>query len=136
MFKAIIYAVFSIVIFLFIFFFIKNQLELKKFDRSPSIHANKNIQNNSSEDPVKIDAISSGVNPVKAKITTKDNALEPEIKSALQAILNTSSVGLVEVKTDKGDMVDLKNRFRAVPVATINEKGEVVIQDYVSPPAN
>jgi len=60
--------------------------------------------------------------------------LELEIQVELKQLLNTSSEGLVEIKTDNGEMVDLKDRFRTVPVATINDRGEVVIQDYVSPP--
>jgi len=56
--------------------------------------------------------------------------LEPEIQQALEKMLNTSSEGLVEEKTDNGISVDLKGRFHTAPVATINEKGEVEVQDY------
>jgi len=56
--------------------------------------------------------------------------LEPEIQQALEKMLNTSSEGLVEEKTDNGISVDLKGRFHMAPVATINEKGEVEVQDY------
>jgi len=56
--------------------------------------------------------------------------LEPEIQQALEKMLNTSSEGLVEEKTDNGISVDLKGRFHTAPVATINEKGKVEVQDY------
>jgi len=62
--------------------------------------------------------------------------LEPEIQQALEKMLNTSSEGLVEEKTNQGVSVNLQGRFQTVPVATINEKGEAEIQDYSSvPPA-
>jgi len=60
--------------------------------------------------------------------------LEPEIRQALEKMLNTSSEGLVEEKTADGVSIDLKGRFQTVPVATINEKGEAEIQDYSSVP--
>ena len=60
--------------------------------------------------------------------------LEPEIQKALEVMVNTSSEGLVEEKTDNGVRVDLQGRFQTVPVATINEAGELEIQDYNSVP--
>lgn len=63
------------------------------------------------------------------------NRLEPEIQNELDHLLNTSSEGLKEVKTEDGVMVDLEDHFRTVPVAEVNERGEVVVQDYVSPPS-
>lgn len=51
-------------------------------------------------------------------------------------MLNTSSKGLKEIETENGTMVDLEERFRAVPVATINDDGEIVVRDYTSPPKN
>lgn len=64
----------------------------------------------------------------------KGQQLEPEIENALNELVNTSHEGLVEVKTDKGVSIDLKGRFRTAPVATIDEKGEIVVQDYTSAP--
>ena len=63
-----------------------------------------------------------------------EKELEPEIRKAIQELVNTSSEGLVEEQTNKGINVDLQGRFRTAPVATINENGEVEIQDYTSPP--
>ena len=65
-------------------------------------------------------------------VTEKE--LEPEIRKAIQELVNTSSEGLTEEQTNKGINVDLQGRFRTAPVATINENGEVEIQDYTSPP--
>jgi len=62
------------------------------------------------------------------------NKLEPEIQNELNNLINTSSEGLKEVKTEDGVMVDLGNHFRTAPVAKFDESGEVVVQDYVSPP--
>jgi len=123
-------------ILLLLAFFSKKQLELKYIDRSSSISSNQNIHNHSSTDPASFEVGSAANSFVTPKESSKSNSLEPEIKHELQTILNTSSDGLIEIKTDKGDMVDLKNRFRTAPVATINETGEVVIRDYVSPPGN
>ena len=64
----------------------------------------------------------------------KGQQLEPEIEKAVNELVNTSHEGLVEVKTDQGVSVDLKGRFRTAPVATINEKGELIVQDYTSAP--
>lgn len=69
-------------------------------------------------------------------VKPKKHALDPETDKSLKKMLNTSSDGLVEVEMDDGVMVDLKDRFRAVPVAQVNENGEVTVIDYVSPPAN
>ena len=60
--------------------------------------------------------------------------LEPEIEAAVNELVNTSHEGLVEVETDQGVSVDLKGRFRTAPVATIDENGELVVQDYTSAP--
>jgi len=62
------------------------------------------------------------------------NKLQPEIQEALELMLDTSSEGLSEEVTDKGVSVDLRGRFQTVPVATINEQGELEIQDYSSKP--
>jgi hypothetical protein len=64
----------------------------------------------------------------------KGQQLEPEIEAAINELVNTSHEGLVEVETNQGVSVDLKGRFRTAPVATINEKGELVVQDYTSAP--
>jgi len=65
---------------------------------------------------------------------SKHDMLEPEIHQALTEMLNTSSEGLVEKKTGSSVSVDLQGRFQTVPVATINEKGELEIRDYSSKP--
>jgi len=61
--------------------------------------------------------------------------LEPEIQQALRKMINTSSEGLVEEKTENGVSVDLQGRFQTVPVATITTDGEVEVRDYTSQPA-
>jgi hypothetical protein len=60
--------------------------------------------------------------------------LEPEIEKALNELVITSHEGLVEEETDKGVIIDLKGRFRTAPVATIDENGQIVVQDYTSAP--
>jgi len=60
--------------------------------------------------------------------------LEPEIEKALNELVNTSHEGLVEVQTDQGVGIDLKDRFRSAPVATIDADGQLVVQDYTSAP--
>lgn len=60
--------------------------------------------------------------------------LEPAIVEALNELVNTSHEGLVEEKTDNGVGVDLKGRFRTAPVATIDDKGQIIVQDYTSAP--
>lgn len=73
--------------------------------------------------------------PIKKQpLLVTEKELEPEIREAVNTLVNTSSEGLVEEQTNKGINVDLQGRFRTAPVATINEKGEVEIQDYTSPP--
>ena len=73
-------------------------------------------------------------NSASIKSNSPSSQLEPEIQQALKKMLNTSSQGLIEKQTEKGISVDLKGRFQTVPVATINENGEVEIQDYSSAP--
>ena len=65
----------------------------------------------------------------------KNKPLESDIHKAVKALVNTSHEGLVEEKTSKGVEMKLKGRFRTAPVATIDEKGEVSVRDYTSPPA-
>ena len=60
--------------------------------------------------------------------------LEPEIEAAVNELVNTSHEGLVEEKTDQGVSIDLKGRFRTAPVATIDDEGRIVVQDYTSAP--
>jgi hypothetical protein len=60
--------------------------------------------------------------------------LEPEIRVRLEKLLDTSSEGLVEEEINGAVRLDLRGRFRTVPVATINEKGEVEITDYTHLP--
>ena len=75
--------------------------------------------------------------PVNTAISLKpDNEPDIDVQNALTGMLNTSSEGLKEIKTENGIMVDLEDRFRSVPVGTINEKGEVFVQDYNSSPKN
>lgn len=61
-------------------------------------------------------------------------ALEPEIREALSKMLNTSSEGLVEETRNGVTSVDLQGRFQTVPVATIDENGDVQITDYTHLP--
>jgi len=65
----------------------------------------------------------------------KVKPLEPVIRDAVRKLVNTSDAGLVEEKTDKGVEVKLKGRFRTAPVATIDENGDITVQDYTEPPA-
>lgn len=67
--------------------------------------------------------------------SNKNKPLEPAIHKAVKTLVNTSHEGLVEEKTNKGVEMKLKGRFRTAPVATIDEKGEVSVRDYTSPPA-
>jgi len=60
--------------------------------------------------------------------------LEPEIEKAIGELVITSHEGLVEEETDNGIKVDLKGRFRTAPVATIDDKGQIIVQDYTSSP--
>lgn len=100
---------------------------------------NIEIENVSGTEQVKIKTSTpvtvSSINKTVPKKNESLSGVEPEIRRELGDLLNTSSDGLNEVKTENGVMVDLKDRFRTAPVATINENGEVVIQDYVIPPS-
>lgn len=68
------------------------------------------------------------------ELTGSSNKYEPEILEALNQHLNTSSSGLTEVKTENSISVDLQGRFQTVPVARINESGELEIEDFTSVP--
>ena len=72
----------------------------------------------------------------KIETVSPNIKLDVEVKKQLHILLNTSSDGLEEVQTKDGVMVDLKGRFRTVPVANVNESGEVNVEDFVSPPKN
>ena len=61
--------------------------------------------------------------------------LEPEIQQALEQMTDTRSEGLVEEPAVSGYSVNLQGRFQAVPVATVNERGEVEIREYSVPEA-
>lgn len=63
-----------------------------------------------------------------------DKRLEPEIRDAVIEHVNTSHEGLVEEETDQGVEMKLQGRFRTAPVATVDEKGEVIVRDYTAPP--
>lgn len=75
---------------------------------------------------------------VSTATTTVEPAhpLEPEIQQALEQMTDTRSEGLVEEPAVSGYSVNLQGRFQAVPVATVNERGEVIIQEYSVPEAN
>ncbi len=60
--------------------------------------------------------------------------LDPEVREALNEMLNTSSEGLVEETRNGVTSVDLQGRFQSVPVATIDEDGNVQITDYTHLP--
>jgi hypothetical protein len=59
--------------------------------------------------------------------------LEPEIQHALEQMIDTRSEGLVEEPAVSGYGVNLQGRFQAVPVATVNEQGELEIREYSVP---
>ena len=86
------------------------------------------VKNLATNNPVANQAANSHAAPAKGK------PLEPAIRDAVRELVNTSHEGLVEEKTDKGVEVKLKGRFKTAPVATINEKGEVTVRDYTTPP--
>lgn len=67
--------------------------------------------------------------------STTGKPLEPGIRDAVRELVNTSQEGLVEEKTGNGVEMKLQDRFRTAPVATVDEKGEVTVRDYTSPPA-
>ena len=71
---------------------------------------------------------------IPGHVTPPARGLEPEIRARLDKLLNTSSEGLVEEEIYGAVRLDLRGRFRTVPVATINEKGEVEITDYTHHP--
>lgn len=71
----------------------------------------------------------------KTAASTTGKPLEPGIRDALRELVNTSQEGLVEEETGNGVEMKLQDRFRTAPVATIDEKGEVTVRDYTSPPA-
>jgi len=77
-------------------------------------------------------AINSGNNQQRSH--KQEKPLEPEIHEAVRQLVNTSHEGLVEEQRADGVEVNLKGRFRAAPVATINEQGEVTVRDYTSAP--
>ena len=84
---------------------------------------------------LKIESTQSSIgSPSDLNQKLNSNKLQPEIQEALELMLDTSSEGLSEEVTDKGVSVDLRGRFQTVPVATINEQGELEIQDYSSKP--
>jgi hypothetical protein len=67
---------------------------------------------------------------------TPEVSMDPALRAALNEMLSTSSEGL-EVEENNGvTSIDLQGRFRIVPVATIDEQGEVHIREYSSPPGN
>lgn len=68
------------------------------------------------------------------QVTRKHKPLEPAIHHTVRGLVNTSHEGLVEEKTSKGVGMKLKGRFRTVPVATIEEDGEITVRDYTSAP--
>jgi hypothetical protein len=61
------------------------------------------------------------------------SSLEPEIQQSLEQMADTRSEGLVEEPAVSGYSVNLQGRFQAVPVATVNEQGEVEIREYAVP---
>ena len=69
---------------------------------------------------------------LKTSVDIKNTEMDESVRQAVNEIVNTSSEGLVEVQTDDGAVVDLKGRFRSVPVATIGADGEITIIDYTS----
>jgi len=123
-----------IIVFLILFLFV---ISLKPFAGSGKEEA---VHVEVKDQTVKGDGfkaqVSSINHPVQKVSKSDQQKLEPEIQNELQKLLNTSSEGLREVVTEKGVMVDLEDRFRTAPVATINKKGEVLIQDHISPPKN
>jgi len=65
--------------------------------------------------------------------SNKPMQMEEDIRKAVNEIVNTSSEGLVEKVSEDGSVsVDLQGRFKTVPVATIDEDGNLVIQDFSS----
>lgn len=103
-----------------------------------SLYADSFITSN---DPVLLAASSTPVTnnankaPQGNAMQNKVKPLEPVIRDAVRKLVNTSDAGLVEEKTDKGVEVKLKGRFRTAPVATIDENGDITVQDYTEPPA-
>lgn len=65
---------------------------------------------------------------------SRESRLDPAVRQAIEEMTNTSSEGLTEEKTEHGYEVDLEGRFRSVPVAEIDENGEVSVRDYLSAP--
>jgi len=132
--KKILAIVVAIAVFVGLYFLTDQQRNVidQKINVSSS-NANKPVSKISSKNNLTDKESTGSVSDVK-KTNLTGSKLEPEIQQALEKMLNTSSEGLVEEKTDKGISVDLKGRFHTVPVATINEKGEVEVQDYSSVP--
>jgi hypothetical protein len=80
-------------------------------------------------------ASSVGTDSTTAAALEPARPLEPEIQQALEQMTDTRSEGLVEEPAVSGYSVNLQGRFQAVPVATVNERGEVEIQEYSVPEA-
>lgn len=99
-------------------------------DQAQQPPTGSSIQSSESSGTSSLDSPSAPVDPAS---TTK-KPLTPEMRRALASMLNTSSQGLIEEKTANGYQVDLSGRFQTVPVATINDQGELDIQDYSSLP--
>jgi len=119
---------------LLLFFFTNEQISISDDDKDGVLSDKKELVNK----PNKLDLIE---NDDKNKfqnneklLNTTSSTLEPKIQQALEKLLNTSSVGLIENETDDGYSVELQGRFRSVPVATIKEDGEILIKDYTSFP--
>jgi hypothetical protein len=80
-------------------------------------------------------ASSAGTDSTAAAALEPARPLEPEIQQALKQMTDTRSEGLVEEPAVSGYGVNLQGRFQAVPVATVNERGEVEIREYSVPEA-
>jgi len=78
-------------------------------------------------------ANSVGTDSTSAATLGPARPLEPEIQQALKQMTDTRSEGLVEEPAVSGYSVNLQGRFQAVPVATVNEQGEVEIREYSVP---
>lgn len=76
--------------------------------------------------------------PIRKTSTDQVSAvppLEPEIRAGLEDLLDTSHEGLEKEEIDGAVIINLQGRFRIAPVATVDENGEIHIQEYSTQPA-
>lgn len=125
-------------VFSFIVFYIYGERYASLNDDSHSSHNQKStepvLDKSKLPSGYSADKDNSDSESLNANTGRKPPPIEDAIRSSLKEMVNTSSDGLLE-KTNKDSIsVDLQGRFQTVPVATVDENGQVEIKDYSSIP--